>query len=79
MNEWDPDDLIERTWLEFKGEVPRSRIREVVNELIDRYEDAKVKAFLPILIRRQAIELLNADREIVISGVLAGRPELDIG
>ena len=68
MNEWNPDDLIEETWRELKGEVPRSRIFEVVTELADRYEDAKVKAFIPILVRRQAVELLDGEREIVING-----------
>lgn len=53
-----------------KGEVPRSRICEVVTELVDTYEDATVKAFIPILIRRKTIELLKAEREIVISDVL---------
>jgi hypothetical protein len=70
MNEWNPDDLIEETWRELKGEVPRSRIREVVTELANRYENAKVKAFIPILIRRQVIELLDAEREIFISDIL---------
>ena len=82
MNEWNPDDLIEKTWSELKGEVPRSRIREVVTELANRYEDAKVKAFIPILIRRQVIELLDAEREIVISDIPAERlswPSADSG
>jgi hypothetical protein len=74
MNEWNPDDLIEKTWSELKGEVPRSRICELVTELADRYEDAKVKSFIPILIRRQVIELLDAEREIVVSGDLTERP-----
>ena len=59
MSEWNIDDLIEETWRELKGVVPRSQICEVVSELADRYEDARVKAYIPILIRRQAIELLN--------------------
>jgi hypothetical protein len=70
MNEWNPNDLVEETWRELKGEVPRSRICEVVTELVDTYEDATVKAFIPILIRRKTIELLKAEREIVISDVL---------
>ena len=63
MNEWNLDDLIEETWRELKGEVPRSRIREVIIDLADRYEDAKVKAFIPIMIRRQAVELLREERD----------------
>ena len=73
MNEWNPNDLIEETWRELKGEVPRSRIREVVTELVDRYENATVKTYLPILIHRQTIDLLNAESEIVFSDVLAER------
>jgi hypothetical protein len=70
MNEWNTADLIERTWREFNGEVPRSRIREVVNELLDGYQDAKVKTYLPILIRRQAIDLLNAERGTKVNSFL---------
>ena len=70
MNEWSQDSLIERTWRDFKGEVPRSRISEVIADFILRYEDAKVKTFLPILIRRQAIDLLNAERELIASSDL---------
>lgn len=73
MNEWNPNDLIEDTWRELKGEIPRSRIREVVTELVDRYKNAKVKTYVPILIRRQKVDLLNAESEIVISDVLAER------
>ena len=61
MNEWNPDDLIEETWHDLKGEVSKSRVREVVLELVAKYGDAKVQAFLPVLIRRQAIERLSAE------------------
>ena len=72
MNERQPDDLIEAivevTWRELKGQVPRSRICEMVTEVAGRYEGAKVKAFIPIFVRRQAVELLDREREIVVNG-----------
>jgi len=83
MNERQPDDLIEAivevTWRELKGQVPRSRICEIVAELVDRYEDVKVKAYLPILIHRQVVDLLNAEREIAISDIPVEHPAADSG
>ena len=55
------DVLIEAIWLELKKQPPRDRVRSVVAEIALGYQDAAVKTFLPILVRRQALERLRQE------------------
>ncbi|MCB8922679.1 MAG: hypothetical protein H6662_13920 [Ardenticatenaceae bacterium] len=56
----DVDDLlIEKVWRDLDGQLSREQVGRVVAEVSLGYQDAKVKAFLPILIHRQAVERLK--------------------
>lgn len=57
------DELIEQTWREFGGKIPRQHIREVVFETTARFAGATVTAFIPILVRRFTRERLKGDTE----------------
>lgn len=58
-SELDIDVLVELVWLDLEGSVPRSDVEATVSQLICRYENAKVKQYLPILVQRQAKQLLR--------------------
>ena len=55
------DVLIEAIWLDLNRQLPRERVRCVVTEIALGFQDAAVKTFLPILVRRQALERLRQE------------------
>jgi hypothetical protein len=55
------DPLVEKLWHELDGQVSRQRIAGAVTEIATRFERATVTAFVPIFIRRQALEYLKRD------------------
>ena len=55
----DVDILVELVWLDLQGEVPRSAVRATVSQILSMYENAKVKQYLPIIVQRQARQLLG--------------------
>ena len=59
MNDID-DSLIEQIWHDLDGQVTREQIRQAVTEIADEFRSAKVTAFVPIFIRRQARAKLTA-------------------
>lgn len=58
-SELDIDVLVERVWLDLEGKVPRSTIEPAVSEILSKYENAKVKQYLPLIVQRQAKQLLQ--------------------
>lgn len=54
------DALIDQIWQDLCGQVSRVRIRQVAIEVAARFQDAKVKTFVPIFIRRNTCEQLKA-------------------
>jgi hypothetical protein len=58
-SELDIDVLVERVWLDLGGKVPRSAIEPIVSQLLSNYENAKVKQYLPVIVQRQAKQLLQ--------------------
>ena len=58
MNNVDPY-LIEKVWRDLDGQLSREYVRRVVAEVARGFQDAKVKAFLPILIHREALKQLK--------------------
>ena len=56
--------LIESIWIKLDGQVRREEIRRSVQEVSDRFSDATVKNFIPILIQRAAVShLQNTDKQ----------------
>lgn len=55
------DVLIEAIWHELDRQLPRERVRCVVAEIAIGFQDATVKTFLPILVRRQTLEWLRRE------------------
>ena len=53
------DVLVEAIWHELERQLPRVRVRCVVAEIAAEFQDAKVKTFVPIFVRRRAIERLK--------------------
>ena len=53
------DGLIEQTWRDLDGRVPRARVRQVAIEVAAEFHDATVTTFIPIFIRRRTRERLE--------------------
>ena len=51
--------LIESIWKELKGSVDREDVCQAVLEAKARYQNAAIKSFIPILIRRYVLERLQ--------------------
>lgn len=58
--DWDIDDIIEQILTEFNGTVTRSTVLEVLKEIVPIYENARVRTFVPIFIRQDAINRLRS-------------------
>ena len=55
------DVLVEEIWHELDRQLPRERVGCVVAEIAIEFQDATVKTFLPILVRRRALERLRQE------------------
>ena len=58
--DWDIDIIAEQILTELNGAVTRSTIQEVLTEVVPKYENARIKTFVPIFIRREAVNQLRA-------------------
>ena len=56
---WDVETLVEQICDELEGAVDQAVVDQVVQEMVSRYRHATVKAFVPIFIRRDVIDLLR--------------------
>jgi hypothetical protein len=52
--------LIDLVWNDLQGQVSRAAIQQVLLEIIPEYENATVTTFVPIFIRRDAVDTLRA-------------------
>ena len=59
--------LIEAIWHELDWQLPRERVRCVVAEIALGFQDATVKSFLPILVRRRALVRLRKEINEIVS------------
>jgi hypothetical protein len=55
------DALVETLWQDLDGQVSRQQIARAVTQIAARFEKATVTAFVPIFVRRQALEHLGRD------------------
>jgi hypothetical protein len=60
----DHEFLIEQIWRDMGGAASRSHIRRVFMEIAPAYENARVKAFVPILLRRDVLRRLQDEVEL---------------
>jgi hypothetical protein len=56
----DLEALTEELWVDLAGEVDRPTIRQVLTEVAPRYSDARIMTFVPVFVRREALEILRA-------------------
>jgi hypothetical protein len=52
--------LTEDLWDDLGGEVDRQTIRRVLTEVVLTYREARITTFVPIFVRRDALEILRA-------------------
>jgi hypothetical protein len=55
----DLDKLAESIWRDLHGQVDQSEIRQVLVDLKPKYQEARILTFIPVLMRRNAIEILR--------------------
>lgn len=53
------DLIIDKVWQELDRQLPRETIGRTVTEISLAYQDAKVQAFVPMFVYRQAVERLK--------------------
>ena len=58
--DWDEDALVEQIWKDLDGRATRSAIRQMLTEIIPRYESAQVQTYVPIFVRKEAVERLQS-------------------
>ena len=61
MVDYVDDALVEMLWKDLDGQVSRQQITRAVSQIASRFDKATVTAFVPIFIRRQALEYLRRD------------------
>ena len=71
QGDWDVDTVTEQIFGELNGTVARSTIQEVIKDVIPKYEGAPVQTFVPIFIRRDAVDKLKAMQALFSTPVKA--------
>ena len=64
----DIEAIIEQIWHKFKGTTSREEIREMVAEAISKYEDVRIRTYVPIFLYRDVIQRLRNDPDRRQSG-----------
>lgn len=52
---WDEETIVEQIWSDLGGMTPRADIKKVLVEVSPVYENARVKTFVPIFLRRDVL------------------------
>ena len=55
----DTETIVEQIWRDLGGVTPRAEIRKVLMEIAPVYENAHVKTFVPIFLRRDVLHRLQ--------------------
>jgi hypothetical protein len=50
---------VQGIWRDLQGQVDRARIHEILVDLFPLYQEARILSFVPILMRRDATEILH--------------------
>ena len=59
--------FVDAVWHELDRQLPRERVHCVVTEIALGFQHATVKTFLPILVRRLALERLRQENDEIVS------------
>ena len=59
-SDWNENELVERIWRELGGHYSQQHIRRTVQEIGSRFQEVRVKQFVPIFIHREVVDLLGA-------------------
>ncbi len=55
----DLEALTDRIWRDLYGHVEQAKVHQVLVDLLPKYQEARIFTFIPILMRRDAIEILR--------------------
>ena len=56
----DSELLIDQVWQDMDQTVPRPFVAQIVDQLLAKYRDGAIQTFVPVLVRREARELLRS-------------------
>ena len=59
-NNWDVEAIVDHVWSKLDGKVPRSAVYTTVIRLLEKYDDAVIKLFVPLLVQREATKILRS-------------------
>ena len=51
--------VAEQVWRELGGKVSRETVRQVVSDVVPRYQDARILSYVPIFVRQDALRALT--------------------
>ena len=57
---WDVETLIEQVWNDLGGAVTQSTVRQVLAQVMPRYENARIQTYVPIFLRKETVKRLRA-------------------
>jgi hypothetical protein len=60
LGDWDVETIIAQIRRDLSGRVTLTMIQEVLNEVIPKYESARIQTFVPIFIHRDAVKQLKS-------------------
>ena len=63
-SQWDAERFIEQIWLGLEGATSRSHIKSVLMEAAPAYENARIKIYVPILLRRDVLLRLRNELKV---------------
>ncbi len=73
-SQWDTETIVEQIWRDLGGVTPRAEIRNALSEVAPVYENARVKTFVPIFLRRDVLQRLQ-DGVVQTHGATTPEPE----
>ena len=75
---WDKEGAVEQIWKDMDGVFARATIEQVVSEAALRFEAARIKTFIPIIVHRETVNRLKLElaggpaESVQINGELTG-------
>ncbi len=61
---WDAERFIEQIWRDLDGATSRAHIKSVLMEAAPAYENARIKTYVPILLRRDVLLRLRDELKV---------------
>jgi hypothetical protein len=57
--DWDVESIVDQVWTDLDGQMSRSIICTTVVRLLKKYDDATIRLYVPVVVRRKATEILR--------------------